>query len=443
MTVEPPSNDMTWDGENRMTAFQGLGGAASYSYDGNGMRIEKSVSGGTTTVSIFSGSQVIAEYDNGAAPSSPSREYIYNPAGGATTGLLAMISNGTTTYFHQDDQSVRLTTDANGNVLSQQGTFPFGEQWYQSGSGNEWVFTNYDRDSESGLDYALARYYDSRTGTFCSADPLAGDPSDPQSWNRYAYGRNDPIDITDPSGKSWWSDLLIGVGVAAAIYFAPEIAGFFGGSSGGGIWGSTTVSVLGQSSTTYFGTSILSTSIGLGITAGGMAAMASNPPQMPQMPPTPQARFIHCNNQYGTPNSQGNLTYQGYQDAAQAAQSAHIPVSNELALWDNENALSLTTKVPVGPSGEIGPMQLTPPAYNTLSNLGQLPSGWNNPANPEANLLAGARYFAHILKSQPLSNAAAVYNGGTGGMNTNAAQNYQKNFNSKNAQFQKMVNCMH
>ncbi|HTU42603.1 MAG TPA: RHS repeat-associated core domain-containing protein [Candidatus Aquilonibacter sp.] len=289
----------------------------------------------------------------------------------------------------------------------------------------------------------MARYYDSRTGTFCSADPLAGDPSDPQSWNRYAYGRNDPIDITDPSGKSWWSDLLIGVGVAAAIYFAPEIAGFFGGSSGGGIWGSTTVSVLGQSSTTYFGTSILSTSIGLGITAGGMAAMASNPPQMPQMPPTPQARFIHCNNQYGTPNSQGNLTYQGYQDAAQAAQSAHIPVSNELALWDNENALSLTTKVPVGPSGEIGPMQLTPPAYNTLSNLGQLPSGWNNPANPEANLLAGARYFAHILKSQPLSNAAAVYNGGTGGMNTNAAQNYQKNFNSKNAQFQKMVNCMH
>ncbi|HTU42601.1 MAG TPA: hypothetical protein VMF10_12905, partial [Candidatus Aquilonibacter sp.] len=145
MTVEPPSNDMTWDGENRMTAFQGLGGTASYSYDGNVMRVIKSVQGGTATVSIFSGNSVIAEYDNGAAPSSPSREYIYNPAGGATTGLLAMISNGTTAYFHQDDQSVRLTTDANGNILTQEGTFPFGEQWYQSGSGNEWVFTNYDR----------------------------------------------------------------------------------------------------------------------------------------------------------------------------------------------------------------------------------------------------------------------------------------------------------
>jgi hypothetical protein len=63
----------------------------------------------------------------------------------------------------------------------------------------------------------------SRTGTFCSADPLAGSPGDPQSWNRYPYGRNDPIDVTDPSGKSWWSDLLIGVEVGAAIFFAPEI----------------------------------------------------------------------------------------------------------------------------------------------------------------------------------------------------------------------------
>jgi len=63
------------------------------------------------------------------------------------------------------------------------------------------VFTSYQRDSETGLDYALARYYDSRIGTFCSADPLAGSPDDPQSWNRYPYGRNDPIMMTDPNGK--------------------------------------------------------------------------------------------------------------------------------------------------------------------------------------------------------------------------------------------------
>jgi RHS repeat-associated protein len=231
MTVEPlipQQNYMTYDGENRMASYSG-NGAASYSYDGSGLRVVKSVQGGTATVSIYSGSSVIAEYDNGAAPSAPSREYIYNPAGGATPGLLAMVSGGATTYYHQDHESVRLTTDANGNVLTQKGTFPFGEAWYSTGQANKWVFTSYQRDSETGLDYALARYYDSRTGTFCSADPLAGDPSDPQSWNRYPYGRNDPIDITDPSGKSWWSSLLIDIGVGVAMYFAgPEIASFLG-----------------------------------------------------------------------------------------------------------------------------------------------------------------------------------------------------------------------
>jgi RHS repeat-associated protein len=198
MVVEPlsPPNNMTYDGENRMTAFSGNGGAASYTYDGNGLRVVKSLQGGTTTVSVFAGSSVLAEYDNGAVPGLPSREYIHG-----ASGLLAMISGGATTYYHQDHLSVRLTTDANGNILSQDGHFPFGEQWYQSGANNKFVFTSYNRDSESGLDYALARYYDSRTGTFCSADPLAGSPGDPQSWNRYPYGRNDPIDKSDPNGK--------------------------------------------------------------------------------------------------------------------------------------------------------------------------------------------------------------------------------------------------
>ena len=209
MTVEPlnPPNDMTYDGENRTTAFSGGGGTAAYTYDGNGLRVVRSVTGGTTTVSIFAGSSVIAEYDNGTPPSAPSREYVYNGADGSTK-LLAMISSGATTYYHQDHLSVRLTTNSSGGVVTQEGHYPFGELWYMIGPSNKWFFTNYNRDSESGLDYALARYYDSRTSTFCSADPLAGSPGDPQSWNRYAYGRDNPISITDPTGKSWLSKLL-------------------------------------------------------------------------------------------------------------------------------------------------------------------------------------------------------------------------------------------
>jgi RHS repeat-associated protein len=216
MTMDPVGpNTMTYDGENRMTAYSGIAG---YAYDANGLRVVKSVSGGTTTVSIFSGSSVLAEYDNGAAPSVPSREYVY---GGL--GLLAMFSGSETTYYHQDHLGVRLTTDAYGNVLTQQGTFPFGEQWYQSGSGDKLVFTSYDRDSESGLDYALARYYNSTTGTFCSADPLAGSPGDPQSWNRYPYARNDPIDKVDPSGKFFFLIPLVEALVGAMEATLPEV----------------------------------------------------------------------------------------------------------------------------------------------------------------------------------------------------------------------------
>lgn len=206
-TVPQPTY-MTYDGESRMTTLSGSS-AASYTYDGNGMRVVRSVVGGTTTVSIRSGSQVIAEYDNGAAPSAPSREYIYNPASGSTTGLLAMISNGATTYYHSDHLSVRLTTDGTigspsyGQVLSQEGHFPFGEVWYQSGPINKWFFTGKERDSESGDDYFGARYYASTIARFLSPDPSAGyfaDPSNPQSMNLYAYVLNNPPGLIDPNG---------------------------------------------------------------------------------------------------------------------------------------------------------------------------------------------------------------------------------------------------
>lgn len=48
-----------------------------------------------------------------------------------------------------------------------------------------------------------ARYYSSATGRFMSPDPsglLAQNPADPQSWNLYAYARNNPLIDTDPTG---------------------------------------------------------------------------------------------------------------------------------------------------------------------------------------------------------------------------------------------------
>jgi RHS repeat-associated protein len=59
-----------------------------------------------------------------------------------------------------------------------------------------------ERDAETGLDWFNVRYLSSAQGRFTSPDdPLAGsDPSDPQSWNLFSYGRNNPLLYTDPTG---------------------------------------------------------------------------------------------------------------------------------------------------------------------------------------------------------------------------------------------------
>lgn len=187
------NNTLVYDAENRAVSATNGSTSGSYTYDGNGLRVTK-VSGGATTVYIFSGRKVIAEYDNGATPSSPSREYIY---GG--TALLAKIDSSGTKYYHHDHLSNRLITDSSGNTLAELGHYPFGESWYNA-TNDKLLFTSYERDSESGNDYAMARYHVNRLSRFSSPDPLSGSASDPQSLNHYPYVQNDPVNFADPLG---------------------------------------------------------------------------------------------------------------------------------------------------------------------------------------------------------------------------------------------------
>jgi RHS repeat-associated protein len=92
-------------------------------------------------------------------------------------------------------------TDASGNDFADQGHFPFGETWYFGSAGTNRQFTSYYRDSETGNDYAKARFGVNRLGRFASPDPLPGSPGDPQSLNRYSYVRNMPTVAIDPTGK--------------------------------------------------------------------------------------------------------------------------------------------------------------------------------------------------------------------------------------------------
>lgn len=64
-------------------------------------------------------------------------------------------------------------------------------------------FTSKERDAESGLDYFGYRYFSGAQGRWTSPDQPFADqhPEDPQSWNMYAYVRNNPLAHVDPNGK--------------------------------------------------------------------------------------------------------------------------------------------------------------------------------------------------------------------------------------------------
>ena len=67
---------------------------------------------------------------------------------------------------------------------------PFGEEETATRE-NRIKFGTYVRDEISGLDYAKRRYYSSELGRFISPDPYIDSIrlDDPDSWNRYAFGK--------------------------------------------------------------------------------------------------------------------------------------------------------------------------------------------------------------------------------------------------------------
>jgi RHS repeat-associated protein len=69
-------------------------------------------------------------------------------------------------------------------------------------------FAACERDDETGLDFAQARYYQSKLGRFTSVDPLlsSGNIYAPQTWNRFSYSLNNPLKYTDSSGMYVFAD---------------------------------------------------------------------------------------------------------------------------------------------------------------------------------------------------------------------------------------------
>ena len=69
-------------------------------------------------------------------------------------------------------------------------------------------------ETEIGLDYYIARFYDPYLNRFLSPDSIVPDPYNPLDWDRYSYARNNPLRYTDPDGHLPIIPLLIIGGIA-------------------------------------------------------------------------------------------------------------------------------------------------------------------------------------------------------------------------------------
>ena len=111
------------------------------------------------------------------------------------------------TYYHTDAiGSVRMITDATGQVVTRYDYLPFGQDWPDPPAGQDpRRFGGKERDQETAFDYFGARHYMGRSGRFTAVDPehVNGNIYDPQSWNGYSYAGNNPLRFTDPDGTTY------------------------------------------------------------------------------------------------------------------------------------------------------------------------------------------------------------------------------------------------
>jgi RHS repeat-associated protein len=193
----PGGASYTYDAESRLTQVVNGGVTTKYLYDAEGRRVAK-LSGSTVTNEYLFDTEGNQQIElNGSGTVLHTNLY----AGGK---LLATYQ-GTNTYFHFTDWLGTRRYEANSaGALSETCTnLPFGDSQSCTGTpdATEQHFTSKEHDTESGLDYFGARYYANVLGRFNSADPGPYIAADPQTWNRYAYSRNDPTNYIDPSGK--------------------------------------------------------------------------------------------------------------------------------------------------------------------------------------------------------------------------------------------------
>jgi RHS repeat-associated protein len=108
------------------------------------------------------------------------------------------------TYYYNDVAGTPIAaTDQSGNLLWDETYAPYGARYSNEDTGTQnglW-YTGKATEDVTGLSYYGGRWYSPTMGRFFSVDPQRFDDNSPLSFNRYAYGNNNPYRFADPDGN--------------------------------------------------------------------------------------------------------------------------------------------------------------------------------------------------------------------------------------------------
>ena len=185
------ANTYEYDYGNRLTKATRKSDSAilgEYKFDALGRRIEKQVSGVTTTYYYDEG-RVIQE-QIGITEAT----YVF---GISIDEVVTMERGGQTYYYHANSLgSIIALTESSGNIIEQYSYNAYGTPDINSAFGNPYMFTGRRFDEEIGLYYYRYRSYDSEKGRFLQHDPLGYE----DSFNLYEFVNSNPINNIDPYG---------------------------------------------------------------------------------------------------------------------------------------------------------------------------------------------------------------------------------------------------
>ncbi len=260
----------TYDAENRLVKVEKNGGTiAQYEYDGDGGRTKKVTAQGTT------------EFVGALFEKTGMRETRHVFLGSTR---VASVTAGEAVYFHADHLGgTNAISDAAGALKELIEYEPFGmkvrHEKYGTGEDVAWhYFTGQRLDDETGLYYFGARYYDPSLGRFITPDSIVQSPGgNPQTFNRYSYAGNNPVNNIDPSGHSWFSKFwkaavtaIVGTVliIASAGTLAPVVGTYWAGVATGAMVGATIGGTFAAATGGNIGMGLLTGAVGGGLFAG-------------------------------------------------------------------------------------------------------------------------------------------------------------------------------